>query len=134
MKALYTIGSTGIETAVNDKGLCIYTGKPVEPKGGQIVAGLEEIMPMIQEAEEVKYLRNGGWCAETMEEWYNALECLPPEEWRMVDGVEIFRMSEYTAGDITVHHARYNGKCWQRLARTTTGYETLSAEIKNLEQ
>lgn len=42
----------------------------------------------------------------TEAQWDWFLECLPPLGWQMVQGIEIFRMSEHLRGDVTQWCAR----------------------------
>lgn len=43
-------------------------------------------------------------------DWYEMLECLPPENWTRTGGIEHFRMCEYTTGSITNQYANRDGK------------------------
>lgn len=45
---------------------------------------------------------------ETYREFMDALEVLPPEQWRNRDGFETFLMSEYWTGSYTTQHASLN--------------------------
>lgn len=47
---------------------------------------------------------------ETEEQWWYALEVLPPCKWRTVRGVELFHISERQTGNLVNWHARLNGK------------------------
>jgi hypothetical protein len=83
---------------------------------------------MIRAAQERTYLTH--WTRVTEKEWMEALGCLPPEQWLTVCGVNIFRMCEYYADDITWHYARYDGGFFKRRCRTTERYEELAQQVK----
>lgn len=68
----------------------------------------------------------------TEKEYRKALEVLPPKDWRTVDGVEIFKMVEYTTSNITAHYMSYNGRYFYRSLRDTTPYTQIAEEIRNL--
>lgn len=93
-----------------------------------------EVMPfsralaLIGEAEQAAYLR--PW-VEIDEAAYDAmLGALPPEKWQTVDGVNIFRMSEYLSGNITAHYARIAGRHFTANRRTSANYTDLAAEVR----
>lgn len=51
----------------------------------------------------------------TDEQYYEALGCLPPENWYVTqEGISVFRMSEYQTGSITTQYGHYNGKYIQK--------------------
>jgi predicted CoA-binding protein len=66
----------------------------------------------------------------TKERWYAMLEVLPPEKWETVDGVEIFRLEEYTIGNITGHYAKYRKTYWYALKANTYQYSSIASEVK----
>lgn len=70
------------------------------------------------------------WKEITEERYDEMLNVLPPEKWQTVDGVNIFRISEYYSGNITDHYAALFGKYFYRTCRTTTPYSVLAAEVK----
>lgn len=49
----------------------------------------------------------------TVEQWIEALECLPPMKWGSILGVESFRCSEFYSGSITAIYARVGDSCWK---------------------
>lgn len=46
----------------------------------------------------------------TKEQYWYALEVLPPQNWKQISGGDYFQMSEYDSGTITTYYANYNGK------------------------
>ena len=70
------------------------------------------------------------WKEITEDRYDEMLNVLPPEKWQIVDGVDIFRMSEYYTGNITEHYAALFGKYFCRKCRTSTPYSVLAAEVK----
>lgn len=87
-------------------------------EGGKTVAEIRaenpgkrvSVLPLVKAAEIVSAARDAAyikpWAQIEADAWHEALNVLPPEKWRNVRGVEIFRMMEYTTGDITAHYAR----------------------------
>lgn len=68
----------------------------------------------------------------TYEEYVVALECLPPEDWRRVAGVESFKMSEYLSGGITTIYAKKGDRCWYWKDNATASAEAIAARINAL--
>lgn len=62
----------------------------------------------------IKYLKPASEIDK--ERFYEMLEVLPPESWRTDEnGVNSFRMCEYTSGSITASLARYKGKYIEKM-------------------
>lgn len=51
------------------------------------------------------------------ERFHEALNCLPPLEWRRADGVERFCLSEFTTGRITAQYACFGERYFTRSVR-----------------
>lgn len=88
---------------------------------------MDEACELVESAQAAEYI--GDWKEITAEEWQDALEVLPPEKWRNVHGVEIFRMMEYLTGNITGHYARLGERYFCANRRTTAEYADLAAEV-----
>ena len=99
-------------------------------KPGAACLSFDEALKRISEAEEKAYIK--PWTEITEDQWTDALEVLPPQKWRTVDGVELFRMSEYTTGNITAHYARAGGRYFTANRRTSDAYENLAQELKQV--
>lgn len=81
-----------------------------------IVTG-EELGPLVKAAQDAAYLQ--PWAETTEQQYSYFLEVLPPERFTRADGVTIFRMSEYTTDDITLHAATCNGRFFVGTFRTS---------------
>jgi len=68
----------------------------------------------------------------TKEDWWEALEVLPPEKWQTKGDVEIFRMIPHQTGNITAHYARYGKKYYYANRNTNIDYDDIANEIKAL--
>ena len=68
-------------------------------------------------AEDAQFLEPWKECTE--ERYQDMLEVLPPQKWERVNGVSIFRMSEYYTSDITRHFAHVGGKYFEGRFRTS---------------
>ena len=64
-----------------------------------------------------------------MEQYEDALECLPPRRWENVRGIELFIMSEAYTSNIHSHYARLGDRCFTRMCRTTEPYAELAAQV-----
>ena len=91
---------------------------------------LDKAVELIEELNTKQFIKPFHEISE--EKYMEMLECLPPEKWQTVDGVNIFRMSEYTTGIITGHYASYEGKYYTAERRTTTPYAEIAKEIKSI--
>ena len=136
-KVIYENGKCNLQTIVySDNGIdrCQYSGQTVpeylKEHPNTVCISFDEALKKIHEEEEKIFIT--AWKEITEEEWMDALECLPPEKWETVSGVELFRMSEYTTGNITAHYARLNNKYYYSGRRTSNSYEKLAEEIKKL--
>ena len=87
----------------------------------------DDAIPLLETARREKYLSD--WTEIDEEQWMNALEVLPPEKWRTVAGVEIFRMCEYLTGTITAHYARLGERYFSANRCARTGYDDIAAEV-----
>ena len=130
MMAIYKKGSRRLTTCVKN-GRCIYTGKSVEDflSEGYVKISLDEAITLI-EKENDKLLK--PFKEITEEAYHEALECLPPQNWRSADGVSIFQMSEYYISNITSHYAVFDGRYFTAYRRENTPYEEIAKEIKEI--
>ena len=147
-KVIYKNGEVQIQTHVyKDKdGIerCAYSGylnnKPVdmtveeylrekEQEGFKLVP-FDEALEQIRLSQDTAFLT--GWTEIDEERWMDALECLPPRKWKTVDDVEIFQMSEMTAGDITAHYVRYGERYFCGNRRIWDKYQDIAIEIKTI--
>lgn len=68
----------------------------------------------------------------TKEKWWDALEVLPPENWRKVNGAEIFRIMEYYTSNITSHYIRVGDNHYTVMHRNTKPYTEIAEEVSKL--
>lgn len=143
-KVIYKDGETGIQSTVytDKEGVerIAYTGylrgldKDVllsdylAENVGSVCLPFDEVLSRIKTTEECVYIK--PWSEITEDQYMDALECLPPQKWQTVDGVNLFRMSEYTTGSITAHYARFNSKFFTANRRTSDAYDKLAFEVK----
>lgn len=95
-----------------------------------LVMPFHEALGLINRAEELVFDTKGKWTEITVEQYDDALGCLPPQKWQTVDGVNLFQISEHASGNITAHYAVYKGRYFTAHRRTSDKYETLAEEIK----
>lgn len=146
---IYKKGEVCIQTTVR-AGLCDLTGDFIY-KNGCIVGkepdltveeylnrlgpeyeciSFDEALDKIKKAENDIYLTPFIEISE--EDHEKAFQCLPPEKLRSVDGVTIFRMMEYSCGNITAHYAKYQGKFYFGHRRISHQYSDMAREIISL--
>ena len=140
-KVIYKDGATNLQTVVytDTQGVerCAYgengdltVTEYLAKNPGLVCLSFDEAMGRMSKAEESAYIK--PWTEISEEAWTEALEVLPPQKWQTVDGVELFRMSEYTTGNRTTHYARIDGRCFCANRRTSDAYKNLAAEVKAL--
>jgi hypothetical protein len=136
---IYTPGETSIHTTTyfDEFGVeyCHYTdGKTVaeylKDKPKAVLMPFDQAVDEIRTVEDWRLIKPFKEISEN--EYEYALEVLPPQKWLDVNGVNIFRMSEYTTGNITAHYASYNGKYYSANRRTSVNYEDIAKEIKSI--
>ena len=92
-----------------------------------IIIEYVDMMKMIPEAQDKTLLGVGQEITEEI--WCDALNCLPPEKWKTVNGVEIFRLCEYYTDNITTHYASLRGRFFKAMRRTSDSYAELAEQI-----
>jgi hypothetical protein len=128
--ATYICEDTGLERVRYTGGKTLAEYMADKTGQGLEVMPYEMAAPMIDAAQVARYCK--PWLEITEKEWWANLEVLPPEKWRTDRGVEIFRMSEYTSGNITGHFARLGERYFSANRDTRTEYDDIAAEIAAL--
>ena len=137
--AIYKEGEEYVKTTVTN-GKCDYTGAlndlakdyTVEQylkklEDGYSCIPLDEAIEKITAIRTDKYIK--PWDEITEVRYAEMLEVLPPEKWLSVNGVNIFRLCEYTDSTITMHFGSINGRYFQAHKFITDRYEKLADEI-----
>lgn len=128
----YICSDTGIERVqyTGGKTLAEYMADMADLDPDLQVMPYEEAAPMMWAAQIAEYCK--PWQEITKEQWWDMLEVLPPEKWQTVDGVEIFRMCEYTSGTVTGHYARLGERYFSANRDIRTDYADIAEEIAGL--
>ena len=135
MQAIYKPGETHIQTSVTN-GICDFTdGKTpdeyIKELGPDFVCiPLDDAVEQIRIAEEAIYIK--PWKEITYDEWDRWLNCLPPQKWQTVNGVNLFQISEHMTSNITLHCARVGDRYFSAYRRTSDSYEKLADEVGQL--
>ena len=142
MKCIYQPGKEYLETASKSNPPRNLDGETFDEMLTRLNSNLKEgetpyeIMDIDQASEQIGAINHAKYCGPwqeiTEEKWWDALEVLPPEKWQTVAGVEIFRMMEYTTGDITSHYARIGDRYFSRNLPISTKYRDIAAEVSAL--
>lgn len=69
------------------------------------------------------------WAEITKDEYTEALNCLPPEKWITIRGVNIFRMCEYQNWNTTRHYAKLGGRYFMAVRQVGDNYDEIAAEV-----
>lgn len=67
----------------------------------------------------------------TLEEWEDALEALPPQDWKRVNGVEYFKFLEHQYGDVTNIYCKTGKGCFVFKGRASMSGEDVAEKINN---
>jgi hypothetical protein len=110
-KVLWDPACGRIYTFLDSQGFCRYFGgsfDDLQQKGSigpaAVVIDLIEALELQYAAQRAEYCT--GPRAVGHERFWEALECLPPENWVRMTGCETFRMSERMSGSIAIFYVR----------------------------
>lgn len=70
------------------------------------------------------------WLEITEDQWDEALNVLPPENWQQTRGLNCFRMCEYMTGNFTGHYIRIFGRHFTAIREARRDYEPYAQEIR----
>jgi len=140
--AIYKAGETNLDTYVIN-GRALYTGYLAGKKEDipvdeylETMGSEYKCMPVDEAIGFINAAANNAYCKPwqeiTEDQWMYALEVLPPEKWHHVDGVEIFRMSEYLTGNIAAHYCRAGKRYFTANRRTSTIYSQIAKAINHV--
>ena len=88
------------------------------PEADWQIVDSDELETLITEAHHRLYLGKPA-VKISKDDFYYALECLPPEHWVRTGGIEHFRMMEYYTGSITTQYAYRHGKYIKKMIDVT---------------
>ena len=126
----YICSDTGVERVQFTGGKTLDEYMAGKEGQGLEVMPYDMAAPMMEAAQLAEYCK--PWKEITKEQWWDMLEVLPPEKWEKVQGVEIFRMCEYTSGTVTGHFARLGERYFSANRDIRTGYADIAGEIASL--
>jgi hypothetical protein len=134
---IYIEGSTSLCSFIKQNGRAAYSNQTIaeikkENPGKSVkVLRLDDAVKFVNAAQDDMFLSD--WKEITEEDFHTALNCLPPENFRRVNGVVIFRMSEYYTSNITAHYAALGEKCYKGYFRTNSPtYDEHAKKISEL--
>ena len=81
-------------------------------------------------ADEREAMMIGDPVEITEEQFWDALECLPPEGWINRQHEESFKMCEYYSGNITSIYARVDGRYWTFKDVGTKSHADIIAKVR----
>lgn len=67
----------------------------------------------------------------TEEQWEDALEALPPQDWKRVNGVESFKFMEYYWGNVTSIYCKTGKGCFVFKGRASMSAAEVAEKINN---
>jgi len=129
-----------IVTSLNKEGRSYYTGKTIEEMQqgyeSELIAVNDEELDLV--IKEYENSLQKEWQEISEEEYFDALECLPPMNWRTIEpGVNVFCISEGYYGSLHSHFLKLSNKegvkyySALRCVYTTTNEQILE-QIKNI--
>jgi len=116
---MYKSGDLNFQTSIYDN-KCVYSGKSVAyfEKLGYKLFTLEKALELLNKELDSSCVKP---FKEVSKDYYwEHYECLPPEAWVNINGINFFRMSEYQTSNITEHFICYKNRYFSALKRTTT--------------
>jgi len=137
LAVVYVDGETTIETILAKTGRSMYGRKTVSEIRASHVGKTVSVLPIFQAMERVEAAQKAKYCnplAEiTEDQFLEALNCLPPENWKRGDGWEAFRMSEYTCGRIATHFLMVGDRYFSKsVAISSSVYDDMMKEASKL--
>lgn len=92
---------------------------------------------LVGKADDISKMIEDGFCVEpeeiSEEDWWSALEALPPQDWKTIDGVQSFKFMEYTYGEITSIYAKTSKGCWAFKNRASMTAKEIADKINSLD-
>jgi len=122
-------GATNLHTIMKN-GHCIFSGKEKDDFVGARFLPVEDAVEL---AEQVAIFENClPWKEISEDEWWEALEVMPPEQWKHCGGIEFFRWMEYLTGRITSHYARSGHRYFTANRLAVRSYAEYAKEIREI--
>lgn len=114
--AIYNHTTGRLHTALNAKGVCMFTGKTVEEMQQGSDDALE-LMPFVEALELAEAASRARYCRGperiSKERYEEMLNVLPPENWQRGVGFSCFRLSERLSGAIASFFVRIGDSYYQ---------------------
>jgi len=119
-------------TSILKNHVCAYTQKTKQDYLNEeyIVAEWEKIEKLIEKNENEQLLTS--WESIKEEDYYRALEELPPLKWENVENASFFMCKEAYSSNIHAVYCEYNCRFYATMRRTTTSYSEMLKEIKSM--
>tara|TARA_Y100001963_G_scaffold141737_1_gene210328 strand:- start:215 stop:682 length:468 start_codon:yes stop_codon:yes gene_type:complete len=132
--AFYIYGKRHIETIVKKDGLVAYQDKPISPEQYLQANPKASLMPLDEAVEQIQKINQAEYCKpweEVSEQsWWDMFEILPPENYVNRGDWEMFRIQEYSTGNITAHYARIGKRYFFAERQTTASNSELLKELQ----
>ncbi len=132
---IYNHGTGQVHDIVKD-GITVYGRKTYEKVKEELQGQTVELMPRERAIALQMAHADKAYCHPPKEideeEYIRCRECLPPEKWETVDGVNIFRMCEYMTQNITAHYGRVNNakRYFTARYRTSVPYTKIALDFR----
>jgi hypothetical protein len=132
----YLPGETHIHAFITRKGTLTDTQHSVRQyKNRHPKYANASVVPFSLALQEIKKAEETRYCTPTTEitedQFYEALNILPPEDFRTTGNQTAFRMSEYFMSDINSHYLAMDGKYYTSRRRINrNAYEEMIREIQ----
>ena len=133
---VYVEGSTNIFDVIMQKtGRTCFFQKTVREVRAEHPGRNVQVLPFSEVKMQIESARNTKYCTPaieiTEERFHEMLNVLPPENWHRENGWEVFRMVEYTCGNITDHFVRFGDHYFTTCRAIGAGvYQSIIEEIR----
>jgi len=125
-----------VETVTREDGTVMYTDLTLDE---YLTQGAESGLNLrVVEESEVDALLQAHYDSlvtepvpETVEDWHDALNVLPPCRWQEYAGIEFFHVSERLTGNLVAWHARRGDQCWTFTDQASRPFAELADKVNN---
>jgi len=137
LAVIYVEGASSLHSIIAKNGRTQYGRETVSEVRSRYAGKRVSVMPISEAMKRVEADLKGKYCHPiseiTEEQFFDALNCLPTENWRRGDGWEAFRLSEYACWGITTHFLRVGERYFSKCVEiSSTVYDQMRNEAASI--
>ena len=121
------------ETVIREDGTVMYTKLTLDDylaQGKHLRVVDESEIEALMEAHHDSLVTRP--VVESLEDWNDALNVLPPCRWQTYAGIEFFHISERLTGNLVAWHARIGDKCWAFTDYASRPFDELAEKVSRI--